>query len=573
MTGNRLCLKVKKALPGDVGRGVIRIPSSALSSLGKTPGDVVKINAGSSTVARLLPVTGQCRPGVAHIDGMLRKNAGAGIDENISITPVKCRDARSLMITPVARHRNADSESPLSRGIIVTPPFPPDTFDPGYIRKQLKGIPVLTDNLLRIKLFGTQTIDFKIISTIPDGAVTISPSTRIELEQSESAWESMSSMVCYEDIGGLDNEILRIREMVELPLKYPRVFEQLGVIPPKGLLIHGPPGCGKALMAKAAANETNAFFTYLSIPELINTPGCIHASLRHLLEQAADKTPGIIFLDEIDAAAFEDQDVSREKQVKKSIVNGVSALLDGLPHRCRVRVIGTATDPNAVLPSLRHSGRFERDIRIGFPNEKARLDILSVHTRGMPLANDVDLSFLAKMSYGYTGADFELLCREAAMACLRQLFPKIDFEAARIPGARLHDLKVKSAHFVEAMKNILPTGDRKRSSPTYLEYTSKKIRHNFFNKAGLHTHGYRMLPPAKPVPEPSEEAPQAIAGPDIELVCRAAAMNAIREYIDLSNGLERDPDFTGFKIHDSHFDRAVSEYVKWRRQSALKDKK
>lgn len=441
MTENKLVLKVKEALPNDVGRGIVRMDPSDFSSLGVSVGDVVKIHAKKETAAKVLPAYKEDRgQGLIRMDGTTRENTQVGIDEKVTIVSSECKPAQKIVVTPLLPVRSLDSE---------------------YIGSLLEGIPVIKGDIVRAKLFGAKTRDFTVTDTRPAGIVIIRPSTRVELGKQSKKGEARSSRVSYEEIGGLDNEIRRIREMIELPLKYPQVFERLGVDPPKGVLLHGPPGCGKTLIARAVANETDAFFTHLSGPEIMDKLyGQSEANLRKIFEEASSKAPSIIFLDEIDAIAPKREDMGGEKQVEKRVVAQLLALMDGLSLRGQVIVIGATNIPNVLDPALRRPGRFDREIEIGIPDKNARFAILGIHTQGMPLSEDVDLKKLAEITHGYIGADLEALCREAAMTSLRTLFPNIDFEMEEIPTKTLLNLKVKMDDFLEGKKGIEPSAIR-----------------------------------------------------------------------------------------------------------------
>jgi transitional endoplasmic reticulum ATPase len=267
--------------------------------------------------------------------------------------------------------------------------------------------------------------------------------------------------VAYEDIGGLGNQIQRIREMIELPLKYPELFERLGIRAPKGVLLYGPPGTGKTLIARAVANETDAYFTSISAPEIMGKLyGESESRLRALFEEASRKSPAIIFIDEIDAIAAKREDMGSEKQVEKRVVAQLLTLMDGLASRGQIIVIGATNIPNALDPALRRPGRFDREITLPIPDQRGRLEILNIHTRGMPLADDVSLEKLSEITHGFVGADLEALCREAAMSAIRQILPSIDFEQSEIPFEKLLSLEVTMENFREALREVEPSAIR-----------------------------------------------------------------------------------------------------------------
>jgi transitional endoplasmic reticulum ATPase len=318
---------------------------------------------------------------------------------------------------------------------------------------------VLQGDRLRVNLFGTRAQDLVVAETSPDGAVVIGPDTSVVLEQETVPRAARGTRITYEDIGGLNREIQRIREMAELPLKYPEVFERLGIEPPKGVLLHGPPGCGKTLIARAVASETSAHFSHINGPEVIHKfYGESEAHLRRIFQEAEEQTPSIIFIDEIDAIAPKREEVHGE--VEKRVVAQLLALLDGLRPRGRVIVIAATNIPHSLDPALRRPGRFDREIGIGIPDKKGRLAILHIHTRGMPVSHDVDLEKLASLTHGFVGADLEALCREAAMHTLRRFLPHIDFQQAYIPYEELMGLEVDQESFMEALKEVEPSATR-----------------------------------------------------------------------------------------------------------------
>jgi transitional endoplasmic reticulum ATPase len=329
-----------------------------------------------------------------------------------------------------------------------------------YIGSLMEGLPLTAGDKVRASLFGARSCDFKVLETIPDGIVIIVPTTLIRM-QTKSTEGMKNARISYEDIGGLRTQIQRIREMIELPLKYPEVFERLGIDPPKGVFLHGPPGCGKTLIARAVANETEAYFTHISGPEIMGKfYGESEARLRSVFEDAQKHAPAIIFIDEIDAIAPKREEMGGEKQVERRVVAQLLALMDGLESRGNVIVIAATNIPNTIDPALRRPGRFDREIAIPIPDRNGRLDILQVHTRGMPLAEDVSLERIADMTHGFVGADIEALAREAAMSALRNILPKIDFELVDIPYETLAELQVNMDHFLEAMKEVEPSAIR-----------------------------------------------------------------------------------------------------------------
>ncbi len=435
-----LTLKVAEAGSKDVGRGIIRFDPADFKIIGVEVGDVVAIKGKRETVAKVLPAYIEDRgKNLIRLDGVTRDNAKTGIDEKIVVGKVTFHPAQSIVVSPLTAMRSHDAR---------------------YIGSLLEGLPLVEGDTVRASLFGARTQDFKVVSTKPSGVVMIHPKTVMKIKEKGEPGQS-KSRVAYEDIGGLGKEIRRIREMIELPLKYPQIFERLGIDPPKGVLLHGPPGCGKTLIARAVANETDANFAQLSGPEIMNKfYGQSEANVRKIFEQATAQAPSIIFFDEIDAIAPKREEMGGEKQVEKRVVAQLLALMDGLSSRGQVIVIGATNIPNALDPALRRPGRFDREIQISIPDKNGRLQILEIHTRGMPLAENVDLVRISEITHGFVGADLEALSREAAMTTLRKIFPNIDFELDEIPYEDLMKLEVTMEDFMEALKEVEPSAIR-----------------------------------------------------------------------------------------------------------------
>ena len=435
-----LTLKVAEAGSKDVGRGIVRFDPVDFRKIGVEVGEVVTIKGKRDTVAKILPAYMEDRgKDLIRMDGITRENAQVGIDEKITITKSEFNPARKIVVAPLTSMRSYDAR---------------------YIGSLLEGLPLLVGDMVRARLFGARTQDFKVVSTRPEGVVMIHSKTIMKIQEKKEVGEARAR-ISYEDIGGLGREIRRIREMIELPLKYPQVFERLGIDPPKGVLLHGPPGCGKTLIARAVANETDAYIEHLSGPEIMHKfYGESEANLRRIFERAASRAPSIIFFDEIDAIAPKREEMGGEKQVEKRVVAQLLALLDGLSSRGQVIVIGATNIPNVLDPALRRPGRFDREIEIGIPDKNGRLEILDVYTRGMPLNDDVDLARISEITHGFVGADLEALCRESAMATLRKIFPSIDFELEEIPYDTLMELQVSMNDFMEAFKEVEPSAIR-----------------------------------------------------------------------------------------------------------------
>jgi len=435
-----LTLKVAEASSKDVSRGIVRLDPACFKKIGIEVGDVVTLKGKRETVAKVMPAYMEDRgKGLIRMDGITRENAGVGIDEKTTITKSKFNPAHKIVVTPLTSMRSYDAR---------------------YIGSLLEGLPLLEGDTVRARLIGTRTQDFKVVSTVPSGVVIIQSDTSIMIQEKKDAVEARAR-ISYEDIGGLGKEIRRIREMIELPLKYPQVFERLGIEPPKGVLLYGPPGCGKTLIARAVANETDAYFVTISGPEIMHKfYGESEAHLRRIFSEASSHPASIIFLDEIDAIAPKREEMGGEKQVEKRVVAQLLALMDGLSSRGQLIVIGATNIPNVLDPALRRPGRFDREIEISIPDKKGRLEILNVHTRGMPLAEDVDLVRISEITHGFVGADLEALSREAAMVTLRELFPSIDFQLEEIPYETLMKLQVTMDDFMEALKEVEPSAIR-----------------------------------------------------------------------------------------------------------------
>ncbi len=435
--------KVKEALPKDVGRAIARLDPEDIKDLGLEVGQAVEIEGKRKTVAKVMPCYAEDRgKRIIQIDGLTRDNAKVGLDEKVGLRKVETRQARKITLAP------------LTNGGVLK-----KDKDTQYITSLLEGLPLVTGDTIRARLFGTKTCDFRVESTQPVGVVLVSSNTSIKVKSKEGKLEK--ARVSYEDIGGLGTQVQRIREMIELPLRYPEVFDRLGIEAPKGVFMYGPPGTGKTLTARTVANETDAYFLSISGPEIMGKfYGESEGRLRSVFEDAQKHAPAIIFIDEIDAIAPKREDMGGEKQVERRVVAQLLALLDGLESRGHVIVIGATNIPNTIDPALRRPGRFDREISIPIPDKYGRLEILEIHTRGMPLADDVDIEKLAEVTHGFVGADLEALAREAAMAALRKILPIIDFEMSDIPYEALLTLEITMDHFLEAMKEIEPSAIR-----------------------------------------------------------------------------------------------------------------
>ncbi len=431
-----LTLKVAEAFSKDVGRGLARIDPEDMKLLGAEVGDIVEITGKRTTVAKLMPAFLDERgKSIIQIDGITRGNAQVGVGDKVKVRKTTAKIASSITISSNRSTRR----------------------DIKYMGKLLDGLPVVKGDVVRVSYFGTRYQEYMVVDTRPEGAVLLHPRTTIQLGKTEDIKPRMR--ISYEDVGGLGKEIKKIREMIELPLKYPELFEHLGIEPPKGILLYGPPGTGKTLIARAVANETSAFFMHVNGPEIMHKfYGESEAKLREVFAQASNNAPSILFIDEIDVIA-----PKREKilgDVEKRVVGQLLASMDGLKSRGQVVVIGATNIPNALDPALRRPGRFDREISISIPDRNSRLEILNIHTRGMPLNDNVDIPYLADITHGYVGADMAALCREAAMNAIRKIMPEIDLESGHISPEIILDMKVSMDDFIQALSEIIPSTTR-----------------------------------------------------------------------------------------------------------------
>ena len=425
----------------DVGRSIARIDSDTMKNLGVTVGDVVEITGKKSTAAKAWPAYPEDQGlAIVRIDGFIRKNCSVAINEFVNIRKAEAEYASSIKLAPIDIRISVDSD-------FVR-----------FVKDRLIDRPCTRGDTLLIMMLG-HSVPFMVVATRPNGIVKISPTTEISILSEPVPELEMPSRTTYEDIGGLDEAIKRIREMVELPLRHPEIFQRLGIEPPKGVLLHGPPGCGKTLLARAVANESEANFYAINGPEIMSKfYGESEARMRKMFEDAEKNAPGILFIDEIDAIAPKRSEVTGE--VERRVVAQLLASMDGLKGRGNVIVIGATNRPDALDPALRRPGRFDREIEIGIPSVKGRFEVLQIHTRGMPLGDDVDLKRISEITHGYTGADMEALAREAAMKALRRYLPRIDLEEKRIPHEVLDQMKVTNDDILGAFREITPTAMR-----------------------------------------------------------------------------------------------------------------
>ncbi len=432
-------LRVAEAKPKDSGRKRVRVDVEVMKQLGLEAGDVVEIEGKRKTVAMVWPALPEdAGLDVIRMDGLLRKNAGVNIGDRVIIRKAVVRPAVKVKLAPLV-YMSVD-----------------EGFKK-YVKKRLVGMPVMEGDIVVVQVIG-QGVQLQVVDTKPRGAVIIGENTHVDVLDRPVSQVAVPK-VTYEDIGGLSHVIAKIRELVELPLRHPELFKRLGIEPPKGVLLYGPPGNGKTLLAKAVANESDAYFIAINGPEIMSKfYGESEQRLREIFEEAKKNAPAVIFIDEIDAIAPKRDEVVGE--VERRVVAQLLALMDGLESRGQVIVIAATNRINAIDPALRRPGRFDREIEVPLPDKQGRLEILQIHTRHMPLADDVDLAKLAEMTKGYTGADLAALAREAAMHALRRYLPEIDIEQEKIPAEVLEKMVVKMEDFLAAFREITPSGLR-----------------------------------------------------------------------------------------------------------------
>jgi transitional endoplasmic reticulum ATPase len=433
-------LRAAEALARDADRGIARLDPADLAALGARTGDLLLLIGDRATVVKALPAFVPDRgQGLIQLDGVIRENAGVALGERVGIRPIAGQPARRIVLQPTGGAAALSGQ------------------DARYIGHLLEGMAVLSGDRVRVGLFGPRPQDFQVLETEPKGPVLLTAETSVRLAGNQAP--DGSAAITYEDIGGLGKEVRRIREMIELPLRYPVLFDRLGIEPPKGVLLHGPPGTGKTLIARAVAYETAAHFFHVNGPEIINKfYGQSEANLRSVFEEAQRRAPAVIFIDELDAIAPKRTDVYGE--VEKRVVAQLLGMMDGLQARGQVIVIGATNIPDALDPALRRPGRFDRELTIAVPDRPGRREILEIHTRGMPLGPDADLDRLAALTHGFVGADLSALCREAAMVALRRLLPAIDFALATIPYEQLAALQVGQGDFLDALREVSPSALR-----------------------------------------------------------------------------------------------------------------
>jgi len=436
----KITLRVIEAKPRDVGRGIARIDSKIMERMNFSIGEAIAVEGTKRAVAKLWPGYPEDEGrDVIRLDGNLRRNAGVGLDDRVTVYKVDAKPAQNVTLAPTQ----------------------PLRFFPGieeYLIQLLTDRIVTRGNVIELQIMSTK-IELVVTATQPGDVVMINMNTQIRLSSEVAKEEAVVERITYEDIGGLREEIRKIREMVELPMKHPELFRRLGIEPPKGVLLYGPPGTGKTLLAKAVANETNANFFSISGPEIMSKfYGESEQNLRNIFKQAEESAPSIIFIDEIDSIAPKRDEVQGE--VERRVVAQLLSLMDGLKSRGKVVVIGATNRQNSIDPALRRPGRFDREIEIGIPDKNGRLEIVQIHTRGMPLAEDVKLDELAQITHGFTGADLAALCKEAAMRALRRVLPEMDLNAPEIPAEVINKLIVTKRDFLDALTEMEPSALR-----------------------------------------------------------------------------------------------------------------
>src|SRR5580700_9235448 len=433
-------LRVAETTSRLVGRGIAAIDPKAMEVLGLSAGDVIEIT-GKGKKSHAVLWTGYPEDygrGLIRIDGYTRNNLGIGIDDTVGITAAKAKEAQEIVLAPTEQLNIEGLEE--------------------YLPEVLENHVMTKGDSLPLNIMGKK-IDFVVEGTTPSGAAVVTLETRFRLGTMHKPLNTGVPRITYEDLGGLTKEIQKIREMIELPLRHPEIFERVGIEAPKGVLLYGPPGTGKTLLAKAVANETNANFYSIAGPEIMGKYyGESEERLRGIFKEAQENAPSIIFIDEIDSIAPKREEVSGE--MEKRIVSQLLTLMDGLEARGKVVVIAATNRPDALDPALRRPGRFDREIEIGIPDEKSRLEILQIHTRGMPMEPDVKLDEAARVTHGFVGADLQALAKEAALLAVRRVLPEISMEETKVPAKTLNKIKVKMQDFQDALRDVQPSAMR-----------------------------------------------------------------------------------------------------------------
>jgi len=432
-------MRIGESKQRDVGKKRARIGPEAMDYLRVAPGDVIEIKGKRTSSAVVWPADeDEKNPDCVNIDGQTRKNIGLTLDDIVEVQKVEVKIAKTVVLMPINDVVTIDKEFT------------------DFVKNRLKGLPLTGGDEISVMILGN-SMDFKISKISPKRVVKIDRISNLKI-LSEAATDK-KTRITYEEIGGLGAETGAMREIVELPLRHPELFSRLGVEPHSGVLLYGPPGCGKTLLAKVIASESDANMYSINGPEIMNKYyGETEAKLREIFKEAKDNSPSIIFIDEIDAIAPKREEAYGD--VEKRVVAQLLALMDGLTERGNVIVLGASNRPDSVDPALRRPGRFDREMEISVPNADGRLEILHIHTRGMPLSDDIDLKNLAAELHGYTGADIKSLCRESAIKAIRRYLPEIDLENERIPSKMLQSMEIKLRDFYDAMHEVVPTAMR-----------------------------------------------------------------------------------------------------------------
>ena len=434
-----LHLQVAESKQRDIGKKRARISPDAMDYLHVAPGDVIEIIGRKTSSAIVWPVDeDEKNPDIINIDGQMRKNVGVSLNDAVQVKKVETKTAKTVVLMPINAVVTIDKEFT------------------DFVKNRLKGLPLSDDDEISVMILGN-SMEFKISKIMPKGVVKINRSSNLTILDETASDKKVR--ITYEEVGGLQTVIKSMREVVELPLRHPELFSRLGVEPHSGVLLYGPPGCGKTLLAKVLATESDANMYSINGPEIMNKYyGETEARLREIFKEAKDNSPSIIFIDEIDAIAPKREEVFGD--VEKRVVAQLLALMDGLTDRGNVVVLGATNRPDSVDPALRRPGRFDREMEISVPNIDGRIEILQIHTRGMPIAKDVDLKKLASELHGYTGADIKSLCRESAIKAIRRYLPKIDLENKRIPSKMLQSMEIQLRDLYDAMHEVVPTAMR-----------------------------------------------------------------------------------------------------------------
>ncbi len=463
MAQNEITLKVAEALSQrDIGQGIARLDPKTMSDLGINERDLIEITGDKKTAAIALPSQTDIGLGVIRIDGLVRKNSGATIGGEVTIKKAQVIEAKKVVLAPTENNIRVQGDV---RGLFQGKAMVQGDIIGSQIRTRPTSMGMGFDSIFSdlMDFSPMKEIKFAVVSTKPAGIVVVGPNTEVELHESPvdvSNIEGVTNLVdvSYEDIGGLKDEVKKVREMIEIPLKRPELFDKLGIAPPKGVLMHGPPGTGKTLLAKAVASESDAHFIAINGPEIMSKyVGGSEENLREYFEEAEENAPSIIFIDELDAIAPKREDTQGETE--RRTVAQLLTLMDGLKSRGQVVVIGATNRPDSLDQALRRPGRFDREIEIGVPDSEEREEILEIHTRNMPLAEDVDLHKLASTTHGFVGADLESLCKEAAMRVVRRIIPEIKNDE-EIPEEVLKKIVVTNDDFKSALKEIQPSALR-----------------------------------------------------------------------------------------------------------------